>query len=151
MGDAVKTRAVLAVSFGLLFACTGAVRAQAPKPVTDLIAQWESAFNSGDAAGVAALYTQDAMRAPPEAPLIRGRDAIREAVAGGAGWKIKLTAAGGLMGPESGTSWGDFEVTGMEDGQPVTRKGRWMNAMKKTANGWRIYRDIWNEKEPDGM
>ena len=146
-----KTRTLLLASVGLLFAWTGTVHAQVPKPVTDLIAQWQSAFNSGDAAGVAALYTQDAMRAPPEAPLIRGRDAVREGLAENMGWKIKLSAAGALMGPESGTSWGDFELTGTENGQPVTRKGRWMNAMKKTADGWRIYRDIWNAKESDGM
>ena len=27
----------------------------------------------------------------------------------------------------------------------MTIEGRWMNAVKKTSEGWKIYRDIWHE------
>jgi uncharacterized protein (TIGR02246 family) len=147
----VKNRAGLLVVLGLLFAWTGTAAAQAPQPVNDLIAKWQSAFNAGDYAGAAAQYTDDAMRAPPGQALIRGREGIQASMSQFAGVKIKLSAAGALMGDAVGTSWGDYELSGTMDGKPFSQKGRWMNAMKKTADGWKIYRDIWNEKEPGAM
>lgn len=39
--------------------------------------RWMKAFNSGDADALAALYAEDAVIAPPNAPAIFGRDAIR--------------------------------------------------------------------------
>lgn len=41
-------------------------------------AQWTAAFNRGDAAAVAALYTPDAIVMPPDSDMIRGRQAIQE-------------------------------------------------------------------------
>src|SRR4029079_6451441 len=44
-------------------------------------AKWMSFFNKGDFAGVASLYTDDAVAFPPGAPMVKGKAAI------GAMWK----------------------------------------------------------------
>src|SRR3954451_25345466 len=40
--------------------------------------EFVAAFNRGDAAGVAANYTEDARVLPPGAPMVRGRQAIEQ-------------------------------------------------------------------------
>jgi hypothetical protein len=37
---------------------------------------FETAFNGGDAAGVAAVYTEDALLLPPGEPQVNGREAV---------------------------------------------------------------------------
>src|SRR5436309_13535058 len=44
-------------------------------------AKWIDFFNKGDFAGIASLYTEDAVAFPPGASMVKGRDAI------GAMWK----------------------------------------------------------------
>ena len=41
-------------------------------------AAFEEAFNAGDSAAVAALYTEDAIALPPGGPMVEGRAAIQE-------------------------------------------------------------------------
>ena len=41
------------------------------------IEQWTTAFNEADAAGVAAMYTQEGQLLPPGGPTVTGREAIR--------------------------------------------------------------------------
>ena len=118
--------------------------AQAPEPLADLIAEWAAAFNAGDAAGVAELYTEDAIRIPPDEDFIRGREEIAAGAAAFDGFTIKLRTYGGLIEGDVATSWGAYELSGTVEGESVTQQGRWMNAVKKTADGWKIHRDIWN-------
>ena len=132
--------------FLLALACTSSLHAQAPAPMEKLIKDWEAAFNAGDYAKVAALYTADARRAPPGADLIQGQAQIEAEMAPYAGIMIKLSAAGGMLSGESGVSWGSFELW-QED--QMVEKGRWMNAVKMTEGGWKIYRDIWNSSLPE--
>jgi len=120
-------------------------QAQVPEPFKDILPQWAAAFNAGDAAAVASLYAEDAVRIPPEGELQRGREAIAADLANYAGITIELNAYGGLMAGDVGSQWGTFKLSGTdEDGNAVEFSGRWMNALKKTADGWKIYRDIWN-------
>ncbi len=143
-----RIRAVAPVMLGLLFAWTIPLPAQTPEPLTDLIAEWEAAFNAGNAETVAALYTEDAVRVPPEAPLIHGHSEIVARMAEFAGWKIKLTATGGMLGTEIGTTWGEYKLWGTVEGEDVSINGRWMNAVKSTDAGWKIHRDTWHLSEP---
>jgi ketosteroid isomerase-like protein len=112
-----------------------------------LLDGFQAAFNAGDNAAVSALYTEDAIRMPPGEDLIRGRAEIAARNEAFSAFKIKLQAYGGLMDGDVGSTWGTYELYGTVDGQPVTVKGRWMNATKKTSDGWKIFRDIWHEME----
>jgi uncharacterized protein (TIGR02246 family) len=125
-------------------------QAQVPEPLAELIPAWEAAFNAGDGAAVAAMYTEDGVRLPPEGDLLKGREAIAAELANYAGLSIDLRATGGQLDGSVASEWGTFELTGTdENGEAVKISGRWMNALKKTADGWMIHRDIWNFG-PDG-
>ena len=121
------------------------VQAQVPEELADLIPSWAEAFNAGDAAAVASHYTEDARRIPPVGDIQRGREEIAADVANYAGVSIDLEAYGGQIDGAMGSQWGTFKLMGTaEDGTAVEFSGRWMNALKKTDDGWKIYRDIWN-------
>ena len=143
-----RTRAAASVLFGLLLAWTTSLGAQTPEPLAQLVADWEAAFNAGDLDDVVALYTSDAIRAPPQEELISGPDEIKAGLEESAGLTIKLTTAGGLLGDEVGSTWGYYELSGTVGGESIEEKGRWMNAVMKTSDGWKIYRDMWHESEP---
>ncbi len=140
-------RKLLAVaSILVLFSTAGMAGAQeTPAPLDGILNDWEAAFNEGDYAGVAALYTEDAIRMPPGEELIRGRAGIVERSQQFKGFNIDLQSYSGLVDGDLGTSWGTYKLTGMVDGKPMTIEGRWMNAVKNTSDGWKIYRDIWHE------
>lgn len=123
--------------------------AQTPEPLSQLVAAFEEHFNAGDGAAVAALYTSDAIRIPPEEPLVRGPAEIEASMAQFGDWTIELKTMGGLLEGDVGTSWGTYKLLGMVEGAPATIEGRWMNALKKTDAGWRIHRDIWNLAPPE--
>ena len=136
--------ALLAVVLSLGIAA--AARAQSSDPVAALIDRWASTFNAGDFEGAAALYTADAVRFPPDAQPLRGRDAIEADMRTYAGLKIDLTLTGSKMGSDTGAAWGTYALSGQTaDGDSVSQSGPWMNVMVKEKDGtWRIYRDIWN-------
>lgn len=143
-----KIRLAQAAVVAFLLSFTTALHAQIPYALVQLDADWEAAFNAGDWDAVAGLYTEDAIRYPPEMPPIQGRAAIRDDVAHSAGLQISTAFLGGLMGDEIGVSWGTYEITGTLDGQAVAERGRYMSAVKKMPDGSiKLYRDIWHKAE----
>jgi ketosteroid isomerase-like protein len=133
-------------SIMLILGSAGIVGAQeTPAPMDELLDRWEAAFNAGDYAAVAALYTEDAKRMPPGEDLINGPAEITERSKQFAGFKIELNSYSGLVDGDLGTTWGTYKLVGKVEGTPVTITGRWMNAAKQTSDGWKIYRDIWHE------
>ena len=137
-------------SIMLILGSAGIAGAQeTPAPLDELLDRWEAAFNAGDYAAVAATYTEDARRISPTDGIITGREEIAELSAQFAGFKIELRTYGGMIDSNIGSTWGTYQLSGMVDGEAVTVGGRWMNAVKKTSEGWKIYRDIWHEVTPD--
>ena len=118
---------------------------ETPAPLDKLLEHWEASFNAGDYAAMAAVYTEDAIRMPPGEELMRGPAAIAERSQIFAGFTVELNSYSGLVDGDLGTSWGTYKLVGTIEGEPVTIEGRWMNAVKNTSDGWKIYRDIWHE------
>jgi uncharacterized protein (TIGR02246 family) len=132
------------VLLGISAATANLSAQEAPGPLAELVEAWEAAFNAGDAAAVAALYTEDPVRIPPEEAIIRGREEIQANIEAFAGASIEITAYGGLLGEDVASTWGVYELSGTVGGEAISQRGRWMNAVKKTEDGWRIHRDIWH-------
>jgi ketosteroid isomerase-like protein len=113
---------------------------------------FEAAVGRGDAAGLAALYTEDAVLMPPNHPAVNGRAAIQEFLAGmlAQGARnmklVQTTVAGaGSNGYEVGT----YEFDLGPASAPVHDKGKYIVGMKRSASGkWLIAHDIFNSDLP---
>jgi ketosteroid isomerase-like protein len=110
-------------------------------------------IHNGDAAGVAAMYTEDAVILPPNMEKVSGRMAIEEF------WAIGISQLGlkfSELRTEELLGSGDFFITinsytltTQPAGQkPVEDKGKMVVIWKQTAEGWRVHRDMWNSNMP---
>jgi len=109
---------------------------------------WLSAFNGGDASGVATMYSTDARLLPPGAPVIAGREAIegfvKEFVSTGAKLSFDL-----LTVHESGdlcVAVGEFDmqIPGAADDH-----GKYVEVWRRDGDGtWLIVDDMFNSSLP---
>ena len=116
------------------------VRAQIEKLDQD----WQKAFNAGDAAGAAKLYSQDAKLLAPGGKPAAGLSAIRTALndAVKQGVKNTVTLEDVVASGNYAIETGNWVATGA-DGKHLDH-GPFVTVYKKEGGGWKIYRDIWN-------
>jgi uncharacterized protein (TIGR02246 family) len=141
---------LLALCFGLL---TTPALAQTTAQIQKLNDQWMAAFNKGDAAAVAAMYTIDAYVLPDGREMVKGRPAI-EAL-----WKHQMEGAtvekittldvkplGGNAAREIGTA---TMKTKAQPPQDVVIK--YAVVWQKEGGQWKLLQDIWNMNKPMPM
>jgi uncharacterized protein (TIGR02246 family) len=107
---------------------------------------WTAAFNKGDAAAVAALYTEDAYVLPPGSAMVKGRAAIE------AFWRqaaqqmsdAKLTTVDVLpLGRSAAREIGTVALkTKSQPPQEVV--GKYVVVWRKIGRDWKLATDIWN-------
>jgi uncharacterized protein (TIGR02246 family) len=135
--------ALLVLCFGLL---TTPALAQTTAQIQKLNDQWMAAFNKGDAAAVAAMYTIDAYVLPDGREIVKGRPAI-EAL-----WKQQMASAtvekittldvkplGANAAREIGTA---TMKTKAHPPQDVVIK--YAVVWQKEGGQWKLLQDIWN-------
>jgi len=142
------TRIALALVVGILiFASVGFAADEAN--MAAMVQTWQANYNSGNFAGVAALYAEDGCRMPPNAVTVNGREAIQENLVQGHEQGLAQVKLGLTMSSSSGDqadATGTYEILD-EDGNSIDH-GKWMNMSRKTAEGWKIQCDIWNSDLP---
>lgn len=142
----------LALSLALL---SGPVSAQKAPPA-DLKAQvtagnvaWIAAFAKGDAAGVAALYTETATMLPPGAGMRKGRAAIqgfvKEAMGSGLANIALTTTDLARTGPVTAREIGVlmFDVPDAQK-KMVRAEGKYVVNWRLVKGTWMLDTDIWN-------
>jgi ketosteroid isomerase-like protein len=107
--------------------------AQDKATIQSLNDKFAQAFNAGDAAAVAALYTDDAVILLPGAEMMKGKNAIR------AFWKGAAEQLGDGAVREIGTF--TFRTKGA---QPQDITGKYVVVWEKVGSDWRLATDIWN-------
>ncbi len=118
--------------------------------LNSLIADYMVAMNSSDADGVAVLYAADAVRMPPDALPIRGRESIRQNVADAfevSDLNVQMQVQETEFSGELAYVRGTFLVTVTpKDGSPVTEsEGNWMRLMRREPDGqWLVAYSLWN-------
>lgn len=122
-------------------------RAQEESEIEKLNARFVELFNKGDALGVAALYTDDAVLLPPGAGIVKGRAEIQ------AFWKkaaetlgdVKLTTLDVKpLGENAARETGYFSLrTKSVPSQEVT--GKYIVIWERIGAEWKLGADIWNE------
>ncbi len=110
-------------------------------------AKWVAAFNAGDGAAVAALYSEDAVLLPPGGERIDGRAEIQTFWQGAidSGLKAEFlhaveVEARGDMAAEIGV----FLLIAPGDGGPTKIPGKYIVIWKRNGHTWQLHRDIWN-------
>ncbi|WP_158275500.1 DUF4440 domain-containing protein [Maritimibacter sp. 55A14] len=139
-----RSCAVVAFSAIATFAQAGA-----PDDIAARNSQFETAFNSGNASGVAALYTPDAVVMPPSAAPIEGREGIS------ALWQSFIDAGAAdlhlvrsdleVLG-DTANEAGTLSLTVPDgNGGRATFNGKYIVIWKRLDDVWHLDRDIWNE------
>jgi uncharacterized protein (TIGR02246 family) len=108
-----------------------------------------AAFARSDAAGMAAVYTDDAEVLPPNSNLVSGRPAIQAFWQGvlNLGLKaaeLKTVEVGG--GDDLAYEVGTYRL--MAEGNQVADHGKYVVVWKRKSGIWKIHRDIWNSSVP---
>jgi uncharacterized protein (TIGR02246 family) len=106
-------------------------------------------LNGGDAAGVAAHYTDDAAVLPPDAARIDGREGIQGVWQGLIDADVRdvaLTTQEVDVFGDVANEVGIISATApSEDGGRVQLAGKYVAVWKRGGDGtWRLRRDIWN-------
>lgn len=110
---------------------------------------WVKLFNSGDAGGVATLYSAEAVLMPPGAPPARGTAAIKEAIAKEianakkAGVTFAL-GSGDEVGISGDLAWHSGAYFVQDKAGKTVEQGKFLETWQKVGGKWRIIRDIWN-------
>ena len=117
--------------------------------------EWSAAYLASNAAGVAALYTEDAATIQASGDWTRGRDGITKYYAAQFD-TVAVTAREDIT--EEVTAAGDYVVeighysfqgTSKKDKSPRSGAGRYMVLWRKDSDGaWRLLRDIGSEVTP---
>lgn len=112
---------------------------------------FEEAVRKGDVDRLAHLYTTDAMALPPDGPVVKGRDAIKELWGGVirdmALRDVKLQTLDLEISGDTACEVGEARLT-LEppSSEPTTVTVKYVVAWKKAAGRWLLHRDIWNTK-----
>lgn len=109
---------------------------------------FQQAFLDGDAAGVAARYTEDGVLYPPNSSPVKGQSAIQSF------WQGAID--GGLSPREmttvKATAYGDYAVeigtVKLYVGDQMVDEAKFMVHWKKVDGEWKMYEDIWNTSLP---
>jgi uncharacterized protein (TIGR02246 family) len=124
----------------------GAAMAQQKPSIQKANEDWMAAFNKGDAAGVAALYAEDAYVLPAGAEMAKGRRAIETF------WKKTVQQLGDAklktldlqsLGPGSAREVGTFSFKTKGD-NPEVVVGKYVVVWRKMGGQWKLITDIWN-------
>jgi uncharacterized protein (TIGR02246 family) len=135
---------VLTIVFVLVFAGPAAAQKAQIEAVN---AKWTELFNKGDFAGIAQLYTEDAIAFPPGAAMVRGNTAI------GAMWKSMAEQAGNpkvttlevkRLGRSTAREFGTYSLT-TKGPSPKEISGKYLVLWERVRGQWKLAADIWND------
>jgi uncharacterized protein (TIGR02246 family) len=111
-------------------------------------AKFVAAFNKGDAAGVAQLYTDQATILPPGAPMAKGRAAIQTFWQGAIQSGLKNISLKALQVDHFGPAAreiGQFSLDAPNaQNQTMHVDGKYVVLWRRTGGSWKLDTDIWN-------
>jgi ketosteroid isomerase-like protein len=107
-----------------------------------------NAYDRGDSAGCVSVFLEDAVMLPPDQPMVRGREAIRELIQG---WIDNI--GGTMRNPmmEYGVE-GDLAyqvATYAFESKTAPDEGKFLEIFRRQQDGtWKVYVCIYNSDKP---
>lgn len=107
-------------------------------------AKWKAAYDSGDGAAIAALYSKDAVLHPPNSAPVTGQEAIESF------WSAAVSEGGNTeLTTKEVYSMGDMAVeigmyTGTNADGSHADHGHYTVVYKSEGGQWKMFRDMWN-------
>jgi len=117
--------------------------------IDDISVEFVAAFNAGDGAALASLYSEDATLFPPGAERVDGRSAIQTFWQGAmdAGMKLDdLSATEVISRGDIAGEMGGFILSVPGDSGVNKVVGEYIVIWKRDGHTWQLHRDIWNTK-----
>jgi uncharacterized protein (TIGR02246 family) len=134
----------------MLVACfifvVGPAAAQSKATIQKADDKWAEAFNKGDAAALAAMYTEDAYALPPGAEMMKGRSAIE------AFWRQQMQQIGDVkctaldVKPLGRNAAREIGACSFKTKAQPPQDGALKYAVvwEREGSQWRLLQDIWN-------
>ncbi len=127
--------------------------AQVRQAIEEANVKFGEAVRMGDAAALAALYTEDAKLLPPNSEMIAGSEGIEAFWGGGLQMGIKdviLTTVEVLGMGDMVCEIGKYDLTIQPEGQDaIADTGKYLVVWKKAPDEtWKLHIDIWNTSIP---
>ena len=139
----------------LLIICTASIaeaQQSARTAIEASVKQFTEAFNKGDAAAVANMYTMDARLLPPNGETVQGRANIQKFWQGAISAGVKIVSlelvdveTQGNVAVEVGRYTTTIPGAG---GTTTTDKGKYVLVWKREGGSWKIAVDIFNTNLP---
>jgi uncharacterized protein (TIGR02246 family) len=111
-------------------------------------AQWSEGWLKGDAAMVAAIFTEDGVQLSTTGKVIKGREQIRERqkvamASADPGVKVTVTTTHVWLDGDTAYEVGRYKYEYTEKGKPGKDEGRYVTAWKRQADGsWKLTMDM---------
>lgn len=116
--------------------------------IASAIQTFTDAFGREDAAAIAAWYSADATLLPPDSPMVKGRDSIRDFWQGAMSMGVRearLTTLEVESRDDLAYEVGRFEMAVQpQGGERAEMTGKYVVVWKLGGDGWRMHVDIWN-------
>jgi uncharacterized protein (TIGR02246 family) len=129
-------------------------RAEEEASLKQATAEWDKLFNTGQAAGLAALYSPDLVSMPFDAPTVHGRQAQQAAFeqffAENENARHETTVEEILVANGWAIERGHYTMTyaPRKTGSPIVETGRHVMCRRKVDGNWQIVWEIWNTDKP---
>ena len=117
-------------------------------------AEWVAAYNAGSVDRIVALYADDAVVMPPNAPAASGHAAIRGfltkdiASSKAASVSLSVTDVNSGAGASGDLGWHTGMFSVVDAAGKTTGTGKYSEVWQKRHGKWVIIRDIWNNDAP---
>jgi uncharacterized protein (TIGR02246 family) len=113
------------------------------------IVAWDTANNSANVDALVALYAADAIRMSDGQPMVQGTEALRQHFEAGFAAQTSNGAAvtrGLAVEGDWAYAWGTWtdRPTIKATGEVREETGKWVNVMRASPEGWKVYLELWN-------
>jgi uncharacterized protein (TIGR02246 family) len=139
------------LAIALLFLAASAQARTIKGEIDAANARFVAAFNKGDAAGIAQLYTENATALPPGAPMAKGRAAIQAVWQGAIQAGVKNLSVKALQVDQFGNAAREIGQFSLDQPnaqkQTVHVEGKYVVLWRRIGGGWKLDTDIWNTNQ----